>query len=40
MDSEYIINDQGQHELWEEIQKMSQDEREEYIKKFESEKQQ
>lgn len=38
MDEEYIVDDRGQHELWEEIQSMTAEEREEYIKKFEERK--
>lgn len=37
--SEYIADDRGQHELWEEIQNMTDAEREEYIRKFEESKQ-
>ena len=33
--SEYIVDDRGQHELWEEIQKMSDEEKKKYIQNFE-----
>ena len=36
--SEYIVDDRGQHELWEEIQRMTEAEREEYIRNFEEKK--
>ena len=36
--SEYIVDDRGQHELWEEIQKMTDAEREVYIRQFEENK--
>lgn len=33
--SEYIVDDRGQHELWEQIQKMSDEEKKKYIQNFE-----
>ena len=36
--SEYIVDDRGLHELWEEIQKMTDAEREECIRQFEEKK--
>lgn len=35
---EYIVDDRGQHELWEEIQNMTDAEREECIRQFEERK--
>lgn len=35
---EYIVDDRGQHELWAEIQNMTDDEREEYIRRYEEKK--
>lgn len=38
MDKDYIADDRGQHELWEEIQSMTEKEREDYIQNFEEQK--
>ena len=35
---EYIVDDRGQHELWEEIQNMTEEEKEKYIQEFEKTK--
>lgn len=38
-DNKLYIDDSGQHELWEEIQKMTDSERQDYIREHEKKKQ-
>lgn len=37
--SEYVADDRGQHELWEKIQSMTDEEREMRVREFEKKKQ-